>query len=76
MEHPSLDEQMREAVSRQMKHVAAAHRIDRRGWTRKQWIDDARRLFTDLDGSVLDLVNGHISAMLAEIDGVPDSRMW
>jgi hypothetical protein len=76
IEQPNLDEQMREAVHNQMSHVNASMMVDRRGWTRQQWIDDARRLFGDLDGSVLDLVNGHVSAMLAEIDGLPDGRMW
>lgn len=64
----SIDDPMREAIRYQLYHVAAAHRVDRRGWTRQQWIDDARRLFNDLDGSVVSLVNGHVSAMLAELD--------
>jgi hypothetical protein len=65
---PSLDEQMTTAVHRQLDHIAASHRVDRGGWTREQWVADARRLFEDLDGSVLDLVNGHVVYMLNEID--------
>lgn len=66
-DNPSLDDQMVDAVRRQREHVATSHCVDRRGWTRQQWADDARRQFGDLDGSVQDLLNGHISAMLAEL---------
>lgn len=66
--HPSLDEQMADAVRRQFDHATASHRVDRVGWTRQQWVDDARRLMEDLHGSVLDLVNGHAVYMLEEID--------
>lgn len=63
----SLDDQMADAVRRQFDHATASRQIDRRGWTRRQWIEDARSQFGDLEGSVLDLVNGHVSAMLAAI---------
>lgn len=66
--HPSLDEQMAEALRLQRDHVVASLAVDRRGWTRRQWVDDARRLMGDLHGSVLDLVNGHVVYMLNEID--------
>jgi hypothetical protein len=59
--------QMAAAIIRQLTHVAASHQIDRTGWTRQQWIDDARRLMGDADGSVLDLTNGHVMALLAEL---------
>lgn len=62
-----IDNQTADAVRRQVEHVRASHSIDRRGWTRRQWIEDARNQFGDLEGSVLDLVNGHVSAMLAAI---------
>lgn len=64
---PTLDEQAVQAFRRQRDHAAAAHAVDRSGWTRRQWVDDARRLLADVDGSVMDLVNGHAQALLAEI---------
>jgi hypothetical protein len=48
--------------------------VDRTGWTRKQWIDDAKKLFYDPDGSVLDFVNGHITALFAELDDLQSGR--
>jgi len=51
----------------QAAHAAASHRVVRLGWTREQWIADAQRLMNDPDGSVLDLVNGHVYALLAEL---------
>lgn len=64
---PSLDGQMWQAACDQFSHAAASHARVRRGWTRSQWIEDAESLMGDLDGSVLDLVNGHVMAMLDEI---------
>jgi hypothetical protein len=64
----NLDDQMAEAVRRQREHVVSSMHVDRRGWTRQQWVDDARKLMGDLDGSVLDLVNGHVGALLGQID--------
>jgi hypothetical protein len=52
----------------QLRHAEASHRIDRTGWTDEQWVEDARRLMGDLDGSVLDLVNGHVLALLRTVD--------
>lgn len=52
----------------QAAHVAASHRLDRISWTDEQWVEDARRLMRDLDGSVLDLVNGHIVRLIAALD--------
>lgn len=62
-----LDDQMIEAVRRQREHVTASLAVDRRGWTRQQWIEDADRLMNDLDGSVMALANGHVTALLAEV---------
>jgi hypothetical protein len=73
-DRPSLDDQMADAVRNQREHVRASMAVDRRGWTRQQWIDDARRLMHDLDGSVLALVNGHVMALLDEVgDRTPRS---
>lgn len=52
----------------QFDHADASHRIDRSGWTPAQWVEDARTQMNHIDGSVLDLVNGHPMAMLKEID--------
>lgn len=61
-----LDE-LGEAFRRQHEHVVKSHAVNRVGWTRQQYLEDAKRLMGDLDGSVCDLVNGHVTAMLAEI---------
>jgi hypothetical protein len=68
----SLDTQMAAAVRRQLAHITTSHQINRTGWTRQQWINDARRLMGELDGSVRDLVNGHVLALLAELDHAGD----
>lgn len=58
----------------QAAHVMASHAVDRSGWTRRQWVDDAKKLFNDADGSVADLVNGHIVALLAEMRALEEGR--
>ncbi len=63
-----MSDQWGEVLARQRDHVNASHRVDRRGWTDQQWIDDARRLMDDIDGSVLDLVNGHVMKLLERLD--------
>jgi len=39
--------------------------IDRKGWTKAQWADDAQRIMSHIDGSASALKNGHIIALLA-----------
>lgn len=63
-----MSDQMAEAIQRQMAHAQRSAWIDRRGWTDQQWIDDARSQLGDLDGSILDLVNGHVLALLRRLD--------
>ena len=63
-----MSDQMVEAIKRQMKHVDASMRVNRTGWTDDQWIDDARKLMRDIEGSVLDLLNGHVVAMLRRLE--------
>lgn len=41
--------------------------VNRRDWTRQQWLDDARQAFNGPFGSAGDLLNGHVSAMWARI---------
>lgn len=45
---------------------------DRTGWTRQEWIDDARQIMDDLYGSVESLLNGHILALLSTVSTVED----
>jgi len=59
---------MHDAIAAMVEHRARAQDVDRRGWTDRQWIADADRLMGDLNGSVLSLVNGHVLALLAEVD--------
>lgn len=61
---------MGDAVREQFIHATQSARVDRRGWTRRQWVEDARHQMGDLHGSVLDLVNGHPMHMLDEIDAL------
>lgn len=63
-----------DAGKAQAAHILASMHVDRTGWTRKQWIDDAKKLFYDPDGSVLDFVNGHITALFAELDDLQSGR--
>jgi hypothetical protein len=65
---PSLDEQMAKAIEKQIKHIQQSMKTDRTGWTLQQWTDDAHKQFNDLDGTVGSLVNGHVTALLREID--------
>lgn len=41
--------------------------IDRRGWTREQWLEEARSIFYHALGGAGDLLNGHISAMWEQL---------
>lgn len=60
--------QMRDAIARQMEQSQRSKMVDRTGWTDEQWIDDARALMNHPDGAITSLVNGHVLAMLREID--------
>lgn len=68
----NLDQQAAEALQGQRDHVIASMNVDRSGWTRRQWIDDAERLMSDLDGSIVALVNGHVIALLDEVEALGD----
>jgi uncharacterized protein (DUF433 family) len=48
--------------------------VDRRGWTRQQWLDDARAIFNSVHGGAADLLNGHIVALFAELHDVTEQR--
>jgi hypothetical protein len=58
------ESEMAAAIRRQMDACARSMEVDRRDWTRQQWIDDARRLMDEIDGAVTSLVNGHVMALL------------
>jgi len=56
-------------------------RVDRRGWTSAQWVEDARRLMAEEDGAVTSLVNGHVTHLLTTLDrareaGWEPGRWW
>ncbi len=56
------------AAYRRMFNLSTEVRMtERQGWTRQQWIDDARKIMNHLDGSVSSLLNGHVLAMLDEL---------
>ena len=61
-----MNDQMRDAVTRQIEQQFKAQRVCRTGWTRQQWVDDARTLMDHIDGAVTSLVNGHVLALLDE----------
>lgn len=63
-----MNDQMDEAIARQRERYLASTIIDRRGWTDRQWIDDARRLMNEPDGAITSLVNGHVMALLRAVD--------
>lgn len=58
--------QMRDALQRQLEQRVESQHVDRTGWTRQQWIDDARALMNHPDGAITSLVNGHVMALLDE----------
>lgn len=66
------DDQLPAAIRRQLQRAEASVVVDRRNWTARQYVDDARRLMNELDGAVTSLVNGHVTAMLATIDALED----
>jgi hypothetical protein len=48
--------------------------VDRRAWTRQQWLDDARAIFNSVHGGAADLLNGHIMALFGELHDVTEQR--
>jgi hypothetical protein len=53
-----------------MTHIAKSMRINRTGWTLKQWTTDAHKQFNELDGSIMSLTNGHVAALFREIEAL------
>lgn len=70
-----VSSEMADAIARQMAHAKASHQVDRRGWTDEQWIEDAIRLMGDLEGSVLDLLNGHVMALIKAVEAARKIRI-
>jgi hypothetical protein len=66
----ALSDQMAEAYRNQMEHIAKSMRINRTGWTLKQWTTDAHKQFNELDGTIMSLNNGHITALFREIEAL------
>jgi hypothetical protein len=59
-----------QAYRHQIAHIAESMRINRTGWTLKQWTDDAHKQFHHLDGTIMSLVNGHVTALFREIEAL------
>jgi hypothetical protein len=64
----TVDDAMTEAVTAQRARISASLATNRAGFTRAAWIADARAQFGAVDGSVLALVNGHVSVLLDSLD--------
>lgn len=64
----AVQRQLEIAAKRQLGHIKESKLADRTNWTKDQWVDDARELMNDIDGSVLDLLNEHVMAMLSKIE--------
>ena len=60
-------DQMGAAIRRQVAHAQVSSSVNRSGWTRQQWVDDARALMGHVDGAITSLVNGHVVALLDEV---------
>jgi len=41
--------------------------VNRKGWTKKQWADDAERIMAHIDGSAMALMNGHVLGLISRI---------
>ncbi len=65
-----VSEELSQALARQRAASERSWDMDRTGWTRSQWVEDARRLMDELDGAVTSLLNGHVLALLDEIDSL------
>ena len=68
------DGDMTRAFIRQLEEYNKSVYIDRTGWTRQQWINDARELMNHPDGAITSLVNGHVMALLDEAQEVGELR--
>lgn len=67
--------QMGEAIRNMARHAAESEYVDRRGWTNQQWIDDARKLMNDIEGSIMSLKNGHVMALINFYESVVRSEV-
>lgn len=67
-------DQMAGAMRGMASHRAESMQVDRRGWTRAQWVADAKRLMNEPDGSVMSLMNGHAISFLVELERITAER--
>jgi hypothetical protein len=67
MSKDELSHEMLDAVERTRELRERSFRVDRRGWTRAQWVEDAEKIMNEPDASVLCLANGHVMALLDEL---------
>ena len=63
----SLDEQMSRAIGNMRRLSGEVVLVDRKDWTREQWVAEAEEIMDDIDGSVMSLLNGHINALFEEL---------
>lgn len=63
---------MTEAFIRQLEEHNKSMYVDRTGWTREQWINDADKLMNHPDGAITSLVNGHVMALLDAVSACKD----
>jgi hypothetical protein len=64
----------REAVTRKYAHRDKVLMMDRKNWTRDQWVQDAFDIMADPDGSSISLMNGHVRALLSEVEELRGRR--
>jgi predicted RNA-binding Zn ribbon-like protein len=74
-EPESLDGQMTRAIGNMRRLAGEVEQIDRKDWTRAQWLTEAETIMDDIDGSVFSLLNGHIVALFEEIHDLRNQRV-
>lgn len=71
---PREPDAMERALDRQRDQLIKSMHVKRTGWTRQQWVDDARTLMDHPDGAITSLVNGHVLALIEEADALDRVR--
>jgi len=55
-------------ITRRYQHRDKVLMMDRTDWTRADWVADAFEIMADEDGSAISMMNGHVKALLAEVE--------
>lgn len=63
----SLDDQMADAIGEMAKLTIDVRRRPRQEWTRAEWVAEAEEIMDDIHGSVVSLINGHVTALISEV---------